>query len=62
MRTGVSDVVVIVCVVCFVGLLVTCTVGMVGNFERGTEVASKSVAVVVVFVVGTVREGEAKCA
>lgn len=49
-RTGVSAVVVIVCVVSFVetGLLLTCTVGMVGNFQRGTEVASKSVAVVVV--------------
>lgn len=50
MRTGVSAVVVIVCAGSFVatGLLITCTVGMVGNFERGTDVASKSVAVVVV--------------
>lgn len=50
MRTGVSAVVVMVCVDSFIGagLLLTCTVGMVGNFERGTEVASKSVALVVV--------------
>lgn len=52
MRTGVSDVVVIVGVVSpvVIRVLLSYTVGMVGSFDKSTEVASISVAVVVVVV------------